>query len=171
MLEEARRLRGQTAETGSAAFLQSQFAILTGQARAGDATALAKLPEITKALEQAAKASATSSLDFERVKASLAASLEATVATIALSNPPAALLDPATAEPVAAPAVSLATLAASTGTAAEQQKALIDEVRALREQAANLLTTAQATAVSSDKTARMFDLVTQGTGTVMVTTV
>ena len=166
-LEEARRLRGQTTETASAAFLQAQFAILTGQARSGNATALSKLPDISKALEQAAKLSATSSTEFERVKAALAASLEATVAAITLTNPTAANTSTITA----APAVSLATLVASSGTAAEQQKSLIEEVRALREQVGNLLTTAQATAVSSDKTARTFDLVTQGTGTVMVTTV
>lgn len=194
-LEEARRLRGQTTETGSEAFLQTQFAILTGQARAGDITALEKLPSVTQAIERAARTSATSSVEFERIKALLATSLETTVAALGLgSTAPAAsanlptvqdaalsainqnslassFLNPATAELVAAPAVSLATMAASSGTAAEQQKALVTEVRALREQVAILLVTAQATAVSSDKTARTFDLVTQGTGTVMVTSV
>ncbi len=166
VLEEVKRLRGMTTETGSAAFLQSQFAILTGQARAGDATALSKLPELSKAIEAAGTSTAKSVLDVERIKSYLAASLDATLAALG-QNTSATVETPAVT--VATPAASLAIMADGAEKAATQQQALIDEVKGLREQVFALLTTAQATAVSSDKAARTLDRVTQGTDTVVVT--
>jgi hypothetical protein len=166
VLEEVKRLRGLSTSNGSAAFLQSQFAILTWQARAGDATALSKLPELSKAIEQASTSTAQSTLDLERIKAYLAASLDATLATLGQTTSSTVDSGPVT---VATPSASLAVMAASSEQAALQQKSLIDEVKALREQVLVLVTTAQATAITSDKTARTLDRVTQGTDTFVVT--
>lgn len=166
VLDEVKRLRGMSLDKGSAAFLQSQFAILTGQARSGDATALSKLPELSKAIESASNSTAKSAIEVERVKAYLAASLDATLAS--LGQKTSTTLDVPSAT-VVAPAVSLASMATNAEKASAQQQSLIDEVKGLREQVLVLLTTAQATAVSSDKAARTLDRVTQGTDTVMVT--
>jgi hypothetical protein len=75
---EIQRLRG-TAGAQSVASLQAQFAVKTAQARAGDASALSALPEISKALETARTATATSAADVAFVRASLAASLSETL--------------------------------------------------------------------------------------------
>lgn len=75
---EIDRLRGKSGGSDGAA-LQSQFAIKTAQARAGDSAALQSLPELTKALEEAAKSTATSSADLSYTRAALAASLSDTL--------------------------------------------------------------------------------------------
>lgn len=76
VVDEINRLRGvSTSKSG----LESQFAILTAQARAGDMEALAKLPEITKGLEQMAAGSAVSAADVVLARARLAQSLQDTL--------------------------------------------------------------------------------------------
>ena len=81
--DEIERLRGQSS-TGkeSQAALLARFGINTAQARAGDADALAALPAISQALEEAAKASASSALDIARMRAWLAGSLSDTLGTV-----------------------------------------------------------------------------------------
>ena len=85
MLDEVKRLRdeilGSTSDSGLA-YLQSQFAINTAQARAGDTTAMAALPELSQAIENAAKLNATSNLDIIRMQAWLADSLSQTATTL-----------------------------------------------------------------------------------------
>jgi hypothetical protein len=75
---EIERLRGTTG-TKDVASLHAQFAVKTAQARAGDSAALQALPELSKALEQARTATATSAADVAFVRASLAASLSETL--------------------------------------------------------------------------------------------
>jgi hypothetical protein len=77
--EEITRLRGGGAVGQSFATLQSQFAIATAQARAGDVTALAKLPDLSKALEDASLKMSGTLDEFRRSQAFLANSLEQTI--------------------------------------------------------------------------------------------
>ena len=78
--DEINRLRGIDTATNSSA-LKAQFAILTAQARGGNLDALAKLPDVSKAIEQATIASAQSAIDVSRIRAWLAASLGETIST------------------------------------------------------------------------------------------
>jgi hypothetical protein len=76
IVEEINRLRGvNTSKSG----LESQFAILTAQARSGDLNALAQLPEITKGLEQIAASTAVNATDIILARARLAQSLQDTL--------------------------------------------------------------------------------------------
>lgn len=84
--DEVDRLRG-ISSNSDAASLQSQFATLTAQARAGDKTALDKLPEISKALEEARKQQATSLLEETRLRAWLADSLAETLRIVGVKVP------------------------------------------------------------------------------------
>jgi tape measure domain-containing protein len=87
--DEVQRLRdlitGGSSE--NLATLQAQFAISTAQARAGDATALSKLPEISRAIEQAAALTASTALEITRTRGSLADSLTQTLAALGLDVP------------------------------------------------------------------------------------
>lgn len=90
IIDEIKRLRGITdggSAGQSAAQLQGRFAVATAQARAGDQAALESLPEISKALEAAAAATATSALDGARLRAWLAGSLSETLRTIGVTVP------------------------------------------------------------------------------------
>lgn len=89
IVDEIRRLRGLSADasTSSAAELQARFGIATAQARAGDASALSSLPEISKALETASAATAGSALDAARMRAWLANSLTDTLTLLGLPVP------------------------------------------------------------------------------------
>jgi hypothetical protein len=86
MIDEIQRLRGLQKDQ-SAAALQSQFAILTAQARAGDMGALARLPEISRELEQATILQARTAVDVARMRGALASSLEQTLANVGVKIP------------------------------------------------------------------------------------
>lgn len=76
IVDEINRLRGvNTSKSG----LESQFAILTAQARSGDLNALAQLPEVTKGLEQIAASTAVNATDIIFARARLAQSLQDTL--------------------------------------------------------------------------------------------
>ena len=76
IVDEINRLRGvNTTQSG----LESQFAILTAQARSGDLNALAQLPEVTKGLEQIAASTAVNATDIIFARARLAQSLQDTL--------------------------------------------------------------------------------------------
>jgi phage-related minor tail protein len=78
--DEIRRIRGLGAtQDNSYAYLQAQFATATAQARAGDQDAAKKLPELSKALLDAANNSAGTAADLARIQAATAASLETTM--------------------------------------------------------------------------------------------
>lgn len=76
IVDEINRLRGINT---SGTDLESQFAILTAQARSGDLNALAQLPEITKGLEQIAASTAVNATDIIFARARLAQSLQDTL--------------------------------------------------------------------------------------------
>ena len=84
--EEVNRLRGLNTEASEygLAYLQSQFATSTAQARAGDLTALGKLPELSKAIEDMTKATTLGDMENVRMRAWLANSLEGTLNTLGL---------------------------------------------------------------------------------------
>lgn len=77
--QEIERIRGVTGGGASLAELQSQFAVKTAQARAGDQAAAQSLPQISQALLQAAEAVATSTFDLAVLKGQTAGSLEETL--------------------------------------------------------------------------------------------
>lgn len=78
--EEIKRLRGVALGEGdqALAYVQSQFAIATGQARAMDQEAAAKLPDLSSQLADLYLNTATSRSDYQARVNSLAASLEET---------------------------------------------------------------------------------------------
>lgn len=83
--EEINRLRGINA-TSASVLLKAQFATLTAQARTGNLDALAKLPELSRSIEEATIGTASSALEVARIRAWLSASLGETLAAQAASN-------------------------------------------------------------------------------------
>lgn len=83
--DEINRLRGINAASTSV-MLKAQFATLTAQARTGNLDALAKLPELSRSIEEATLGSATSALEVARIRAWLSASLGETLAAQVASN-------------------------------------------------------------------------------------
>lgn len=88
LLAEVQRLRGGTAlDDQSSTELQARFAMTNAQARAGDRSALERLPEISRALEQATTASAVSALEVARQRAYLRSALEGTLGLLGVEVP------------------------------------------------------------------------------------
>ena len=85
VVDEINRLRGINTSSSSV-LLKAQFATLTAQARNGNLDALGKLPELSRAIEEATLGSATSALEVARIRAWLDASLSETLASTALSG-------------------------------------------------------------------------------------
>ena len=85
ILDEVKRLRGEVTGGSPQSMAQAQaaFAIATAQARAGDQDAAKQLPSLSKALEDIAKREAASSLELWRVQTATAASLEMTAKMLA----------------------------------------------------------------------------------------
>lgn len=83
--EEINRLRGINASSTSV-LLKAQFATLTAQARTGNLDALGKLPELSKAIEEATIGTAGSALEVARIRAWLSSSLAETLGAQAASN-------------------------------------------------------------------------------------
>lgn len=86
---EVQRLRGlltSDSSTGLAA-LQAQFVTGTAMARAGDATALQRLPELSQAIEAAAGLQAIAAADVAIIRGQLAASLSETLRVLGLEVP------------------------------------------------------------------------------------
>lgn len=83
--DEINRLRGINASSTSV-LLKAQFATLTAQARTGNLDALGKLPELSKAIEEATIGSAGSALEVARIRAWLSSSLAETLGAQAASN-------------------------------------------------------------------------------------
>lgn len=128
ILDEIKRLRGGSVLGESRSFLESQFAIGNAQARAGDVAALAKLPEISRALEEATRKTSSTSLEFKTAIARQAATLEQTVygggagAAYQSTNGGAAVVVPSAVVPVVG--------AAGAGVFAD----VAQEIRSLKEQ-------------------------------------
>ena len=89
IVDEIKRLRGEIlgSSTTSLAGTQSQFAIATAAARAGDSSAIASLPELSKAVEEAVKLQAASASDIVRIQAWLISSLTETSAVLGTEVP------------------------------------------------------------------------------------
>lgn len=89
MADEVRRLRGLLTGSSSTSMgaLQTDFALATAAARAGNAGALERLPAISQALESAAALQAVTAADIARVRGQLTASLEATMQALGLQVP------------------------------------------------------------------------------------
>lgn len=90
LIDEVKRLRGEiigSTSVSSLAALQGQFAVSTAAARAGDTNALQSLPELSKAIEDAAKLQATSASDIARIQAWLINSLSATAGALGTEVP------------------------------------------------------------------------------------
>jgi hypothetical protein len=81
LIDEIKRIRGEIlgATPAGLAYAQSQFAIATAQARAGDQLAAKSLPELSRALIALAQESAGSLSDFRAVQGATLASLQATL--------------------------------------------------------------------------------------------
>lgn len=78
--DEIERIRGLDGAGGKTfAQLQSEFAITTAQARAGDQTAASTLPTISRAMLDAAEGMARSSAELARIRGATAASLQETL--------------------------------------------------------------------------------------------
>jgi hypothetical protein len=80
LTDEIRRIRGELVKEDSRgmSFLQSQFAIATAQARAGDQEAAKRLPELSRAILDMAKTNAATMADLQRLQGQTAASLIST---------------------------------------------------------------------------------------------
>lgn len=109
ILDEVKRLRGAMVEDSPAAkeVLLAQFATATAQAKAGDKEALAKLPELSQAIEAATQLTAASSIELARMRGWLANSLEETLKARGVKLP----------KPAAAPAVAPTVVTASSASA------------------------------------------------------
>ncbi|KQP43907.1 phage tail length tape measure family protein [Pseudorhodoferax sp. Leaf274] len=88
LAEEIKRLLGVVTGDSAAglASAQSQFAIATAQARAGDQDAASSLPELSRSLEDLYRTQASSSTDLRIFQAQIAASLAETAQGIAASQ-------------------------------------------------------------------------------------
>jgi len=82
--DEIKRIKGlqESASGQDLASLQASFAITTAQARAGDQSAIDKLPDISQAMLKAAEAAASSSLEVAALQAQTVASLQETLAMV-----------------------------------------------------------------------------------------
>lgn len=158
IVDEINRLRG-VSQTSSG--LESQFAILTAQARSGDLTALAQLPEVTKGLEQIAASSAVNATDIIFARARLAQSLQDTLGYF-----PAGTLSTATTSVATLPSVATASAGASVSSASSNQEllaALVIEVQGLRAEV-------RADVSHNAKTAKILERVNQDGESLTVTT-
>jgi phage-related minor tail protein len=161
IVDEINRLRG--VNTSSTA-LESQFAILTAQARSGDLAALAQLPDVTKGLEQIAASSAVNATDIIVARARLAQSLQDTLGYVGAngllsSNPSAASVS--TVSSVSA--TGAPTSVNSSSSNQELLAALVTEVQGLRAEV-------RADVSHNAKTAKILERVNQDGESLTITT-
>jgi hypothetical protein len=129
IVDEINRLRGvNTTQTG----LESQFAILTAQARSGDMTALAKLPNITQGLEQIAGATAVNATDIVMARARLAQSLQDTLGYTGANGFLSASPTATSISAVSATGTGVTATVSATSSNQELLSALVTEVQGLR---------------------------------------
>lgn len=134
IMDEVKRIRGLSdAGRGSFAQLQGQFNAATSAARAGDQDAAKSLPGLSQALLTAAAAAATSRQELDRVQAATASSLETTKAAI-----DALTLAPSTSSTSTANLLAAAAATQATSPPAAANDDMADELRALREEVAQL---------------------------------
>lgn len=168
--DEIRRLRGLNGNTTNQAALQAQFATLTGMARAGDADALAKLPAISQAIEEASRLTAVSALDIARMRTWLSGSLSDTITALGLNVPAFADggMHAGGIRLVGENGPELEVTGASRIYNAQQTAAMLQgggdaasEMRAMREELAMLRAEARATAINTGRQADLMKRVTR----------
>jgi phage-related minor tail protein len=128
IFDEAARLRGLNFSGGSNFVqAQAQFAVTSAQARAGDLNAAKQLPGLSQALVTLAESQAGSTFELERLRAQIASSLDLTGRTLGAR---VGLSVPTIAQVEIQPPRALN----SAGTDAAGTAALVDEIKALREE-------------------------------------
>lgn len=177
VIEEIRRLRGLDQALGNAGSLQAQFAILTAQAKAGDSAALSRLPEITRAIEEAALTSAKTSRELAYTRAMLAVSLSDTVTSLGGTVPAFAAggLHSGGLRLVGENGPELeitgpARYYSAAETSSMMGGGMVDELRGLREEVAMLRAEARATAINTGRTQDIMKRITKNGESMIVST-
>jgi hypothetical protein len=177
LIQEIRRLRGLDQAYGGAGSLQAQFAILTAQAKAGDSSALSRLPEITKAIEDAALTSAKTSRELAYTRAMLAVSLADTVTSLGGTVPAFAAggLHSGGLRLVGENGPELeitgpARYYSAAETSSMMGGGMVDELRGLREEVAMLRAEARATAINTGRTQDIMKRITKNGESMIVST-
>jgi hypothetical protein len=177
VIEEIRRLRGLGQAYGGAGSLQAQFAILTAQAKAGDSAALGRLPEITRAIEEAALTSAKTSRELAYTRAMLAVSLSDTVTSLGGMVPAFAAggLHSGGLRLVGENGPELeitgpARYYSAAETSSMMGGGMVDELRGLREEVAMLRAEARATAINTGRTQDIMKRITKNGESMIVST-
>lgn len=182
VMDEVRRLRGVTAGA-SLSSLQAQFAIASGAARAGDAGALSQLPELSKAIEDAARLTARSSVDLALTRAWLASSMTETLGVLGMDVPAfanggaygggLAMVGERGPELINFDRPGMVYSEAQTsslmGGNSEGDAALVSEMRQLRSEVTMLRSEARATALNTGKTTRLLERVSRDGESLQVT--
>jgi hypothetical protein len=176
-IEEVRRLRGLDQAFGGAGSLRAQFAILTAQAKAGDSAALSRLPEITRAIEEAALTSAKTSRELAYTRAMLAVSLSDTVTSLGGTVPAFATggLHSGGMRLVGENGPELevtgpARYYSAAETSSMMGGGMVDELRGLREEVAMLRAEARATAINTGRTQDIMKRITKNGESMIVST-
>ncbi len=170
--DEVLRLRGLL--TGSSAnsvgALQTDFAIATAAARAGDAGALERLPAISQALESAAALQAVTAADLALVRGQLTASLSQTMQALGLDVPQFAVgTNYVPRDMLARIHEGEAIIPKAYNPAAGGNDAMVAELRAVRAELEGLRAEVRADVGHNAKTARILERVTPD-GTAINTT-
>lgn len=170
--DEVRRLRGLlvTDSPQARAALEAQFAMTTAQARAGDQSALERLPGISQALEQAAMMTARSAADVARMRGWLAGSMSETLKLLGLDVPQFAVgTNYVPRDTLAMIHEGEAIVPKAYNPAANGGDDVAFEMRALREEVSMLRHEARATALNTDKARRIWERVTRDGESMQVT--
>jgi hypothetical protein len=169
LTDEVKRIRGLM--TGGAAttleVLQAQFAIATGQARAGDQAAAQSLTSLSQSLLQAGAAQATSLVELQRMQALTANSLELTASLVG-STATTGAASAAAASAIGAQVISITPSVSSAASTSAPAYTLADMVADLRAELASLreevrgrreeaMANEAAIATNTGKTARLLD--------------
>lgn len=155
--------------------LQAQFATTTAAARAGSASALAALPGISQALEEAARLQAGTAAELALMRARLAASLASTMAGLGLQVPALATGTQYVPQDMLAmvhrgEAVVPAAYNPAAGGSAAGGTEMVAELRALRAEVVGLRSEVQADVMHNAKTARILDRVSPNGDSLLIMT-
>ncbi len=165
--EEIARLRGEILQDSVNAYaaMQSQFAITTAAARAGDASALESLPELSKQVESTFLSQAGSAEDVARVRAWLADSLSTTLNVLGIPGFASGGMHTGGARIVGENGPELEVTGPSRIYSANQTSSMFDntvlvnELVALREEVVMLRSEVRADVQHNAKTAKLLDRV------------
>ncbi|RZI97861.1 MAG: hypothetical protein EOP39_27535 [Rubrivivax sp.] len=173
LVEEANRILGLNT-AGSAQSLASaraKFASTTTFARAGDQDAAKLLPELGRTVLELVSNTATSRAELERARAQVAASLQGTAAVLggmfgfsSASSTPTVDVQALLAQIAATAPITSAAAQGQTATAAAAQgnlAAMVDELKGLRGEVAELKDSAKRSAVAEEQTRDLIIRVTR----------